>query len=55
MELSHFDVIAFSETQLSPDIQGDKIMFQNYQKPFRKDRPDDAYGKTIYHVSVEQI
>ena len=34
MELSHFDVIAFSETWLSPDIQDDKIMFQNYQKPF---------------------
>ena len=61
MELSHFDVIAFSETWLSPDIQDDKIMFPNYQKPFRKDRPDDAYGgviiyvKNIYPVSVEQI
>ena len=46
MELSHFDVIAFiSETWLSPDIQDDKIMFQNYQKQFRKDRPDDDLHK----------
>ena len=50
MELSHFDVIAFSETWLSPDIQDDKIMFQNYQKPFRKDRQDDAYGGVIIYV-----
>ena len=50
MELSHFDVIAFSETWLSPDIQDDKIMFQNYQKPFRKDRPDDTYGGVIIYV-----
>ena len=49
MELSHFDVIAFSETWLSPDIQDGKIMFQNYQKPFRKDRPDDAYGGVIIY------
>ena len=50
MELSNFDVIAFSETWLSPDIQDDKIMFQNYQKPFRKDIPDDAYGGVIIYV-----
>ena len=36
MEVSHFDVIAFSETLLSPDIQDDKIMLQNYQKPFER-------------------
>ena len=28
MELSHFDVIALSETWLSPDIKGDKIFFR---------------------------
>ena len=50
MVLSHFNAIAFSETWLSPDIQEDKIMFQNYQKPFRKDRPDDAYGGVIIYV-----
>ena len=59
MEVSHFDVIAFSETWLSPDIQDDKIMLQNYQKPFRKDRPDEAYGGLIIYVknpvSKEQI
>ena len=43
MGLSHFDVIALCETWLSPDIQDDKIMFQNYQKPFLRGRPDDTY------------
>ena len=59
MEVSHFDVIAFSETWLSSDIQDDKIMLQNYQKLFRKDRPDEAYGDVIIYVknpvSVKQI
>ena len=50
MELSHFDVIALSETWLSPDIKDDKIFFQNYQKPFRKDRPDNTYGGVIIYV-----
>ena len=50
MELSHFDVIALSETWLSPDIKDDKVFFQNYQKPFRKDRPDNAYGGVIIYV-----
>ena len=29
MELSHFDVIALSETWLSTDIKDDKVFFQN--------------------------
>ena len=39
-----------SETWLSPEIQDDKIKFQNYQKPFRKDRPDNTYGGMIIYV-----
>ena len=52
MELSNFNVIALSETWLSPDIQDDKIIFQNYQKPFRKDRPDNANGCVIIYVKI---
>ena len=50
MELSHFDVIALSETWLSPDIKNNKVFFQNYQKPFRKDRPDNTYGGVVIYV-----
>ena len=50
MELSHFDVIALSETWLYPDIKDDKVFFQNYLKPFRKDRPDNTYGGVIIYV-----
>ena len=32
------------------DIKDDKIFFQNYQKPFRKDRPDNTYGGVIIYV-----
>ena len=52
MELSHFDVIALSETWFSPDIKVDKIFFQNYQKPFRKDRLDNTYGGVIIYVKI---
>ena len=34
MKLSHFDVIALSETWLSPDIKDDKIFVQNYPETF---------------------
>ena len=55
MELSHFDVIALSETWLSPDIKDDKVFFQNYQKPFRKDRPDNAYGGVIIYTQKKKF
>ena len=47
MELYHFEVIALSETWLFLDIQDDKMIFQNFQKTFRKDRPDNTYGGVI--------
>ena len=50
VELSHFDVIALSETWLNPSISDDDIMFQNFQKPFRKDRIHNNYGGIIIYV-----
>ena len=50
MELYHFDVIVLSETCFSTEVQDDKIIFQNYQNPFRKDRPDNTYGGVIISV-----
>ena len=38
IELSHFDVIALSESWLSENVSTEEILFQNYQRPSRKDR-----------------
>ncbi|MCG7881047.1 MAG: hypothetical protein JAY96_05605 [Candidatus Thiodiazotropha endolucinida] len=50
VEFSHFDVVALSETWLSPNVSDDDIMFQNFQKPFRKDRMINNYGGVIVYV-----
>ena len=50
IELSHFDVIALTETWLSENVSTDEIMFQNYQVPFRKDRITNSYGGVIVYV-----
>ena len=50
VELCHFDVIALSETWLNPSRSDDDIMFQNFQKPFRKDRIHNNYGGIIIYA-----
>ena len=50
IELSHFDVIALTETWLSENVSTDEIMFHNYQVPFRKDRITNSYGGVIVYV-----
>ena len=50
IELSHFDIIALSETWLTPNIKDTDIMFLNYQSPFRKDRLNNNYGGVIVYV-----
>ena len=50
IELSHFDVIALSESWLSDNVSTDEILFQNYQRPFRKDRVENSYGGVIIYV-----
>ncbi|MCG8113710.1 MAG: reverse transcriptase domain-containing protein [Candidatus Thiodiazotropha taylori] len=49
-ELSHFDVIALTETWLSHDISDDAIKILNYQDPFRKDRQTNNYGGVLVYV-----
>ena len=48
IELSHFDVIALSETWLSPVTKNGDIAFLNYQEPLRKDRHDNYGGLILY-------
>lgn len=50
IELSHFDVIALSETWLKPSIEDIDIKLLNYQQPFRKDRQNNNYGGVIVYV-----
>ena len=50
IELSHFDVIALSESWLSDNVGADEILFQNYQRSFRKDRVENFYGGVIIYV-----
>ena len=50
VELSHFDVIALSETWLSLSIDDTDLKLLNYQSPFRKDRQTNNYGGVIVYV-----
>ena len=50
VELSHFDVIAMSETWLSQSIDDTDLKLLNYQSPFRKDRQTNNYGGVIVYV-----
>ena len=50
IELSHFDVIALSESWLSENVSTEEILFQNYQRPFRKDRVENSYGGIIINI-----
>ena len=51
LELSNFDVIALSETWLSPATKDDDIKLTNFQDPFRKDRQTNNYGGVIVYTS----
>ena len=48
-ELIVFDILAFSETWLHPDIDADNLLLEQHQVPERKDRNADNHGGvTIY-------
>lgn len=49
-ELYDFDILAFSETWLSPAVTEDNIALQSYQSPERKDRAGDPHGGVMIYV-----
>ncbi|MEW8545351.1 MAG: reverse transcriptase domain-containing protein, partial [Candidatus Thiodiazotropha sp.] len=49
-ELSEFDILAFTETWLSPSIDTNDLMFQSYSTPERKDRVGDYHGGVMIYV-----
>ena len=50
MELPHFDIIALSETWLSPTTDDNNIKLIKYQHPFRKDRQTNTNGGVIVYT-----
>jgi hypothetical protein len=49
-ELSYINILAFTETWLSLDIDSSTIHFENYSSPHRKDRITDNYGGILVYV-----
>ena len=45
-----FDILAFSETWLNPDIPTDDLLLDSYNKPKRKDSPADSHGGVMVYV-----
>lgn len=49
-ELFEFDILAFSETWLGPQIDTNDLLLQSYNKPERKDRVGDNHGGVMVYV-----
>ena len=49
-ELFEFDILAFTETWLSPTTLIDDLLLQSYNTPERNDRAGDAHGGVIVYV-----
>ena len=49
-ELSDFDILAFSETWLSPTVTSEELFILSYHPPERKDRIGDSHGGVILYV-----
>ena len=49
-ELSHFDVIALTETWLSTSTPDHDLEFENYHKPIRKERVQDNHGGVMVYL-----
>ena len=49
-ELSDFDILAFTETWLSPSIDINELLLHSYNTPERKDRAGDNHGGVMIYV-----
>ena len=49
-ELFDFDILAFTETWLTPAIDTDDVLLRSYNAPERKDRVEDNYGGVMLYV-----
>ena len=49
-ELSEFDILAFTETWLHPNISMNELQIPTYQTPERKDRANDPHGGILIYI-----
>ena len=49
-ELFDFDILAFTETWLTPAIETDDVLLRSYNAPERKDRVEDNHGGVMLYV-----
>ena len=49
-ELFEFDILAFTETWLSPSIDTNELLLHSYNTPERKDRVGDNHGGVMIYV-----
>ena len=49
-ELFDFDILAFTETWLTPAIDTDDVLLRSYNAPERKDRVEDNHGGVMLYV-----
>ena len=49
-EYNQMDIIAVSETWLSPSVSNNSIAMSNFHPPVRRDRPNDAHGGVAIYV-----
>ena len=49
-ELTDFDILAFSETWLHPDIHTNDLLIPEFMPPERKDRLRDRHGGVMIYV-----
>ena len=50
IELSEFDILAFTETWLNPSVRTNDLNIDSYRIPERKDRQGDSHGGVILYV-----
>lgn len=49
-ELSCFDIISFSETWFSCNVDSSEVSLNGFRAPFRNDRTDDGHGGVAVYV-----
>lgn len=49
-ELYEFDILAFTETWLSPAVDPTDLLLESYCEPERKDRPGDSHGGIMIYI-----
>ena len=49
-KLLDFDILAFFEIWLNPDIPTDDLLLDSFNKPEQKDRPADSHGGVMVYV-----